>query len=229
MGFLNPLLLYGLGFLAVPIIIQFFVNRRRVVLHWAAFDWMQRAVQRRRKRVRVNDLLKLLSKLLLVLLIVLFITRPVRILKGRNDALVIVDTTLSMATRIGDHSRLDRARELARTFIETVDGRMAVYTFDGRLAPVSNWQKSKTALVNLVNTIELSSSAGTARDLLNALLTSPGVEQADTIVFISDLQKTWYADRDDLQAFEDRLGKETTLLMVPVDRRTEIENYGLVS
>jgi hypothetical protein len=64
--FLNPLLLYGLALIAVPIIIHFFITRRKIVLDWAAYEFVRRALLKKKNRVEKENLLQLILRILAI-------------------------------------------------------------------------------------------------------------------------------------------------------------------
>ncbi len=220
MGFINPLILYAMTFLAVPILILLLVNRRKIVLYWAAFKWMKEAYVQKRRRVKINDILKLLSKLLLIFFLVLLAARPARFLKGGGKKLVIVDNTASMATAVEGEKRLDIAAELAGRIVRNSDTDAALFSFDGRLNPIS---------LSLLETLEVSAGSAGAKDLINALSETPMVEKYDSIYFISDFQKSFYSDSSANREVIQRLGKTKNLVYIPVDTRSGLVNVSLES
>ena len=114
MSFINPLILYFLPAVLIPLIIYFLINRKKVILPFAAFEWMKKALKKRRKKTRIDNLLKLIAKILLVLALVIFAARPSFKFAGAKKILVVVDTSVSMgATVDGGASRLESARETA--------------------------------------------------------------------------------------------------------------------
>ena len=228
MGFINPLLLWGLAFLAVPIIIQFFVNRKKIVIHWAAYEWMKKAASIKRKKVKLNELLKLIAKLLLVLFVVLLLTRPTTRLSRSGNQLLIIDTSLSMATMFDGKSRLEHARALASEVIAKSDSALNIYAFDGRLIPLAKIKKGDAGSGGLGG-LALSAGTGGPRDLMAALSEGNVLEKVDTIYLISDFQKSNYQDPAMVKEMMERLGKKKRLVFVPVDNRKGTRNISLES
>src|SRR5262245_4840971 len=76
MSFLNPIMLFGLAAVSIPIIIHLLNRRkfRRVV--WAAMRFLQLSVEQNQKRMRIEDLILLVLRCLLLILIALALARP---------------------------------------------------------------------------------------------------------------------------------------------------------
>ena len=110
MSLLNPVALWGLLFIAVPLLLLLLLNRKVLVLPWAAYAWMQEAVVRQRKEYELTDLLKLIAKCLLLLTLTLFSARPFLTTQGQTGNLIIVvDNSPSMNAMLDQGSRLDQA------------------------------------------------------------------------------------------------------------------------
>ena len=137
MSFLNPLALWGLAALAVPVLLLLFLNRRKLVIRWAAFEWMQKAIITHRRKILITDILKLISKLLLLLALALMIGRPYLTSRGGGGrTLLIVDVSPSMGAVLDNGMRLERAVAMADAFVSRYNGPIALYTFGGELEPL---------------------------------------------------------------------------------------------
>ena len=157
MSFLNPLALLGLASLAVPLLLLFFLNRKRVVLYWAAYQWMNETIVRHERQFQLNDLLKLLAKLLLLAALVLLVARPyLRSTGGGGRTLVVFDTSPSMAAEVAGQSRLDKARQDFTRFLQSRRGGIALARFDGKLAPVlSEFSSDRARLTTELAALEI--------------------------------------------------------------------------
>lgn len=106
MSFLHPLLLgVGLGAVAVPILIHF-LRRRRRPIPWAAMRFLQDAMRKRKRRLKLEQFLLLASRIALVALLAMGIARPViggRPGSERPTVLVLgVDDSIGSALRGGE-------------------------------------------------------------------------------------------------------------------------------
>ena len=105
MQFLNPILLWGLPLIAVPIVIHLLNRRRFQRVRWAAMEFLLSAMKRNRRRLQMQHWLILLLRTLAVLLLVFLVARPQLsgpMLGGvRTHHVVCLDDSASMAQREG--------------------------------------------------------------------------------------------------------------------------------
>lgn len=225
-SFINPFMPWALGLLLLPPLILL-IRRRRVVLRWAAFDWMKRAIVSRRKVSKLEKLLKFLSKLALLLFLLLAISRPAwRSTEARQ--LLIIDVSPSMGASLGGGTRLDAARQAVSDFAETIGGEFGLAKFDGSLTVLAE-AGGVAAPEQLLAEVDLSARAGSFPELVNALLASGTTEHYDAFIFFSDFQRRRYGDVDGLTREARRLGDSQRLVFVPVDPRTGLLNVAIES
>lgn len=119
--FLNPLLLWGLGLISIPVIIHFLFRRRFRRVEWAPMRYLKLTIQRNRRRIQVEQLLLLLLRMAIIALLFLLVARPVLHLAGlgswlgsssRTSKLLVLDDSLSMGLATGGQSAFERARDL---------------------------------------------------------------------------------------------------------------------
>jgi hypothetical protein len=131
---ISPLLAFGfaslpmLGWLAaaaVPILIHLWSRRRYREMPWAAMDFLLAALREQARRLRFEQWLLLLVRILVVALVVLAVSEPYRAQNGvplatasRTHRVLVIDASLSMAYKLGDHSRFEAAKELATQIVE---------------------------------------------------------------------------------------------------------------
>jgi len=128
--FLSPAFaIAGLALASIPIIIHFLNRRRFKVVHWAAMEFLLRAMKKNQKRLRFEQWLLLLVRCLVVLLLGTALARPMGCSEsslafgGRKSALhvFVIDNSYSMAyqaDRPGAQTHLDQARKLAGQLID---------------------------------------------------------------------------------------------------------------
>ena len=123
-GFTSPLWLWGLGSLAVPIAIHLWRRQNPRVQLWAPMQFLREVVNRHARRVRLESLLVLLVRCLLLALLAIAVARP--FVTGSSSVgdsaphrhrVLLIDGSLSMSARVGDATRMDRARQLAREIV----------------------------------------------------------------------------------------------------------------
>jgi hypothetical protein len=223
MSFLNPGLLFGLFALAVPFIVLL-LFRKKIELHFAAYEWMAKASVKKHKQNWLDDLLKLLAKLLLLLLLVLLMARPTFTGAGGGRRLVVIDTTPSMATVMENGTRLSRAQEMARSFLEEADGSSAVAAFDGTLTPLAPLSDSPDPTV--VETAALTGNTGGFEDFITSLLALENLSATPEVVFFTDAQRADFQDPAAIRRLLEPLAP-TRIVLVPVDSREDVANLGI--
>ena len=117
-AFLNPLLLWGLPLVALPVIIHLLNRRRFQRVPWAAMEYLLAAMKRNRQRLRMEHWLVLLLRTLAVLFLILLVARPQlsggSLLGTRTHHIVVLDDSASMQQRSGSTMLHDKAREVVQ-------------------------------------------------------------------------------------------------------------------
>ncbi len=116
MSFLSPIFLLGLPLIGIPIGIHLWNRRQRKILPWGAMRFLTSANTRRRRLMRLTDLLLLILRVLAFLFIVAALSRPLLPVTwlgqdGPRAVVLILDTSLSMALRSENQSQFDRMLE----------------------------------------------------------------------------------------------------------------------
>jgi hypothetical protein len=121
MNFLNPLMLFGLGAAALPVLIHLFSRRRAKDVQYPSIEFLERMKTDRMRRLRFRQMLALLLRTLAVVAVVLAFARPaVRSSfreSARTSAVVMIDASASM--RYVDNGELlfDAARRKAQEIL----------------------------------------------------------------------------------------------------------------
>ncbi len=126
MQFLNPGLIAGALLFAVPLVIHLLNRQRHKRRDWAAMEFLLRAYQKTRNRLRNENLLLLLLRCLIPIVLALAIARPVLEsaaalvgLGGSTHHVVLIDQSFSMGVvRDGAQSPFEKARGMAARLIE---------------------------------------------------------------------------------------------------------------
>lgn len=227
--FINAMILSGLALLTIPIIIQYLIKRRKIVIYWGAWEWMKKAYQRRKKVTKLHNLLKLISKILLLLALVLLLSRPAILSKGGGNKLVVIDNSLSMGAQVSGGNRLKTAKAQALDLIKQSDNRITVYSFDGDLKAIAKQGLSSNALDTAIQNIDLSTESGAFKDFIEKVKAVPDFENFDTIYFFSDFQKFQFKDEDSVVGSLATLGKKHKVIFIPADKRKNLKNAALLA
>src|SRR5512134_2626940 len=120
MSFLNPIMLFGIAAVSIPIIIHLLNRRRFQKVVWAAMRFIQASVEKNQKRMRIEDMILLALRCLLLALLALALARPA-ILSNASDVfgqskvtgVIVLDNSYSMGMTDGVMTRFEKARKAA--------------------------------------------------------------------------------------------------------------------
>lgn len=126
MQFLNPALVAGALLFAVPLLIHLLNRQRHKKRPWAAMEFLLRAYQKQRNRLRNENLLLLLLRCLVPIVLALALARPLlhqaaALLGGGGlvHHVVLIDSSYSMGLRQdGSTSSFERARNLVGRLLD---------------------------------------------------------------------------------------------------------------
>lgn len=135
-------MLWGLLFVAIPILIWLFNRLRFRTVEWAAQTFLLRALRRSQRRLKIENLLLLLIRCLVVALFVAALARPhgetpmsAEPTDARRNVVIVLDTSYSTGYQVGSdanqtvHERERRAaKDLVRQ-LRPVD-RVSIVAFD---------------------------------------------------------------------------------------------------
>jgi hypothetical protein len=145
MMFLNPWLLAGIASIAAPIAIHMLMRQKVRRIKWAAMRFLQVAVQRNERRLRVEDLLLLLLRCLLLILLALALARPafraaagIAVGGGPRTVVIALDNSYSMGLTDGGSSRFDNGKRAAEQIVDQlpVGSQVAFLLFSDVARPV---------------------------------------------------------------------------------------------
>ena len=124
MTFLNPLLLFGVGAIAAPIIIHMLMNRRMKPVVWAAMRFLKVTLDRNRRKMNIEDILLLVLRCLILALLAFALARPslreggIGVPGGDEAAIILLDNSGSMSTSDGTVSRFEKAQKAAGQILD---------------------------------------------------------------------------------------------------------------
>jgi hypothetical protein len=124
---LNPALLAGAAAAAAPLIIHVARRRQERRLDWGAMRYLEEVLRASRARLRLERWILLALRVLALLLIAMIFARPAlepaggtAVRQGRVAAVLLIDDSASSARGVGAATRLERAKDLARAYIDTL-------------------------------------------------------------------------------------------------------------
>ncbi|MFP6902397.1 MAG: BatA domain-containing protein, partial [Verrucomicrobiia bacterium] len=117
MTFLNPLMLWGLPLILLPVLIHLFNRLRHRKLPWAAMMFLRMANRKSTRYAKLRQWLVLLFRVLAVLMLLFALSRPLAggwmggMFSNKPDVVVIIlDRSPSMDGRVDGESRLEKSR-----------------------------------------------------------------------------------------------------------------------
>ncbi len=144
MTFITPLFLYGVGLVALPIVLHLVMRRKPKHFEFPALRFVQLRQDTNRRRLRLRHLLLLALRVLAIALLALALARPsIKLGAGWGSqeapvaAALVFDTSKRMEYRHQNHTRLEQAQDLALTLIARLPHNSQVAVLDTRLAPAA--------------------------------------------------------------------------------------------
>jgi hypothetical protein len=130
--FLNPLLLFGLSAISVPIIIHLMNRRKFDRVVWAAMRFLQISIEQNQRRLRLEDLILLLLRCLIVCLLALTLARPIwhfanfgglaTLGASKTTAVIVLDNSLSMGQTDGTQTRFEQGLQAVGGIVDSFPG-----------------------------------------------------------------------------------------------------------
>lgn len=126
MTFANPIFLWGLLAVPLPILLHLFFKRRKARIPFSTLQFFQRRKRYLAHRRRLREVLLLLIRTLALLALVLALSRPLfqrmpYAFAARSDVVIVLDDTLSMERKLGSgESAFELATRKAQEILETL-------------------------------------------------------------------------------------------------------------
>jgi hypothetical protein len=120
-GFVHPAILWALPLAVVPIAIHLLNRRRFERRRWAAMTFLRSAIEKNRRRLRMEHWLVLLLRTLAIVLLVLLVARPIldatTTIGANRHHVVLLDDSASMQEKDGVGEVWSACRRAARGFV----------------------------------------------------------------------------------------------------------------
>ncbi len=125
--FINPGWLWGLGAVAIPVVLHLFFRRRYVTLRWAAMRFLKEAVERSASRRRLTQILLMAVRMLLLALLALAFARPylssevaAALARAPQNFVLVLDRSMSLGYREQGTPLWERLRSEAAAWIRSL-------------------------------------------------------------------------------------------------------------
>ena len=236
MTFLQPILLYALPLILLPVLIHLLNRLRHRTQQWGAMRFLVAASRSSVNRARLKQFLILLFRTLAVLMLILFLARPLTggwmgwaFASAPDTVLILLDRSASMETRLAGtpRSRREQAIDLIKSAAEPYQG------YSNFVLIESAGSTAQTiAQVDQLDDHPLAASSDTTTDmpsLLQRALQWLNDNQAGTteLWMASDLQRSNWLPSDDrwssvIQQFEG-LPQSVQFRLLAVNEQTETD------
>jgi hypothetical protein len=241
--FSTPLLalLTAAGAAGVPIVIHLLNRRRFRIVHWAAMRFLLAAQRQNTRKLRLEQFLLLAVRTLIVLLLVLamagvmpwaegfwarlFPESIVRAAPGerRTHHIILLDGSFSMATRRGDGTCFEHARQQARRIVQQAaagDGFSVLLMAAPPRRIVPGPSQDAGRVLYEIDSVRLphgnADLAGTLNAVADLVRSSPGRFEEREVYFLTDLQRSTWSGRtgSNLSAVVQQLAGRARLIFV---------------
>jgi hypothetical protein len=197
------LFMAGAACVAIPILIHFFMRRRRTPIRWGAMRFLIEAYRQQRRRIRFEQFLLLALRCLLISLIALAIARPVADARsgharaGPVTLYLLIDNSLASSARDASGTRaLDRHLERARLLLSRLDqargDRAAIVTLaappDALVLPPSPDLAGVRSMLERVEATESIADLPAAAALLRDQMVSAQADRDATVAVLSEFR-----------------------------------------
>nr|MBS0036854.1 BatA domain-containing protein [Saprospiraceae bacterium] len=171
MQFINPQFLWGLLFLAIPIIIHLFQFRRFKKVYFSNTPFLKEIKETSQQSRKLKHLLVLFSRLIAVAFLVLAFAQPViptgdKVVTGTRAVSIFIDNSFSMSSMGRDISLLNNARLAARNIIngygEADEFQILTGDFENRHQRLYNREQA----LDMINEIQVSPAVRTLPDVI---------------------------------------------------------------
>ncbi|MGO8751367.1 MAG: BatA domain-containing protein [Thermoguttaceae bacterium] len=202
--FINPWLLAGAGFVALPIVLHLIMRQKPRLLEFPALRFIRRRHDANRRKLRWRHLLLLALRVLLIVLLATALARPKTKVAGGVfggqkapvAAALVFDTSKRMEYRHENRTRLEAAQELGAWLLGQLPPESQVAVLDSRLSS-SSFQVDLGAARHRIEKLETTSNAQPLTSMLDEALRVVGQSELDRkeIYVFTDLARAaWPAD-----------------------------------
>ncbi|MEM9187159.1 MAG: BatA domain-containing protein, partial [Planctomycetota bacterium] len=207
-GFANAAVLGWLAAAAAPILIHLWMKRVHRETPWAAVRFLQAAVKRHSRRLRLQEWLLLAIRTAIILLVVLAASKPVLETLGgllgpgvRTHRVLVIDASMSMRYQHEDGvTLLDRAKRLAKEVVEGAGpgDQFSLCLMTGKpSAPVASATVDAAAVLAAIDATgptdtasDLPATLAVVEAVVSAAADGPSPADRREVVFLSDLTRS---------------------------------------
>jgi len=208
MHFVNPLYLFGLLAIAIPVIIHLFNFRRFRKVYFTNVRFLQELKQQTQKQSQLRHLLILAMRILAIAALVIAFAQPYipfsdkqSKMASRNAVSVFVDNSFSMEAVGTNGTLLDESKQKAREIVSAYKStdlfQLLTCDFEGR----HQRQVTRDEFLTMLEEVKISSSVHSFSEIIHRQydLLKSETSSRRTSYLVSDFQKSSYNTIDFLQ------------------------------
>ena len=203
MTFLNPLILWGLAAVSIPILIHIFNLKKTKKIEFSTLMFLKEIQQTKYKKIKIKQLLILLARIAFIILLVMMFAAPFYSgylgsagEKARSSVLIILDDSFSMTSREQSGSSFENAKKRITETLDLLDENDEVFftTVSGIGRPERN--TGFTEISRLKDTLQNIKASDVTKNLseiiyfANEILSSASNTQKEIYLF-TDGQKSY--------------------------------------
>ena len=240
-GFGNPLALWGLLACSIPLLLNLLSRQRFRTVEWGAMKFLQKALEKNRRRLQFENWLLLLVRMAIIACFVLAFSEPYvqtqggvfqKVLPLKTHHVVVLDNSYSMQKGEGARSLWEMAKEAAGQIIQSAEpgDTVTLFLLNESLEMISTPRvidregKNKKLLLSILEEAQVSFS-GTdfsllfpeVLSLLEKLENIPAVEEAAYVVrlhLLTDNQRLGWKKREEIKRYEKEWQKKGIYLEI---------------
>jgi hypothetical protein len=218
---IHPWMLIALVAMAIPLIIEWLFRRRRQLIAFPAMRYLMNP--RKRRRVRLQDLILLLIRTVVPGVLVFALARP--LLRPDNSAtaaprnvVIVLDGTYSMGQSIGQTTAFEVAQTMAQDVVRGLpkDAVVSFVYLGNRPEVIKEATSDHDSIHDAIGRARVSDQAGRMVDAIEIVekLTETTTAAPSEVYLVSDLQRsTWAPTGED--------NRDATALLAHLARRCE--------
>ena len=182
MTFLNPLLLWGLATISIPILIHIFNLKRTKKIEFSTLMFLKEIQQSKYKKIKLKQLLILLCRIAFIIFLVMMAAKPFDngFLgspgdKAKSSVLLILDDSFSMQSRDKNGNDFDNAKKKLAETIDALGDNDEIYftTISSIDKPYSSMPKKD--LAKLKDTLLQLKTSEISRDMNEVMYYAEGI------------------------------------------------------
>lgn len=238
--FANPVFLWGILAVGVPVIIHLIYRRKRMAVDYPTLMFFLRVDMKLASRRKIKELLLLILRAAAVTLVVLALARPGFRSQGRGggsaDCVILIDNSASMGLPAHTGTRLELARAQVAAILSVLgtEGRAAILPTvpgdpagEARSLSVDRERLNRAvqALYSTDGSGSLIGALGGAKEVFTQ--SSSGLNRE--VYILSDFQANALKDQQALREAVAALPPGTTVFLCPVPGGTPANNLSLVA